>query len=104
MVAVFWWNGVDDSKKIRWISWDKLCAPKSEGGFGFKNMYAFNLGLIAKQGWRLVHEPHYLVAQTLKTKYYPTSNFLQVMFDAMHLLFGKVFVLVGPLLKRIPVG
>ena len=38
---------------MAWISWDKLCAPKSCGGIGFKQLKQFNLALLPKQGWRL---------------------------------------------------
>lgn len=76
MVATFWWNESNSSLKIHWLSWDKLCTPKCEGSSGFRNMYAFDLGMLAKQRWRIIVELHSLVAQTLKAKYFPNTSFL----------------------------
>lgn len=76
LVASFWWNDCDGGKCVHWYFWDKMCFPKSEGGLVFRNPYAFNLGLLAKQGWRLILDPHSLVAHVFKAKYFPNSNFL----------------------------
>ena len=40
----------NDEKKIAWISWDKLCEPKSCDGMGFKKLKQFNLALLANKG------------------------------------------------------
>lgn len=50
MIAAFWWNSSPEAHKIHWLAWEKLCFPKDEGGLGFRNLYAFNLALLTKQG------------------------------------------------------
>ena len=49
MVRNFWRDQKGDKKKITWISWEKLCIPKSQGGMGLKLLKEFNLALLAKQ-------------------------------------------------------
>ncbi|KAL6228112.1 hypothetical protein ACLB2K_002066 [Fragaria x ananassa] len=75
-LARFWWGDNDNGKKIHWLSWHKLCVPKSEGGMGFRNMTYFNRALLAKQGWRLLRRPDALVARLLKAKYFSDTDFL----------------------------
>lgn len=64
-------------RKIHWLSWNKLCQPKAEGGLGFRNLYAFNLALLAKQAWRILKEPDSLVVTILKAKYFPNCSFMK---------------------------
>ena len=47
-----------------------MCKSKMNGGIGFRNLQAFNLAMLAKQGWRLISNPNSLVAQIYKARYY----------------------------------
>ena len=62
--------------KTHWISWNKLCQDKSKGGMGFRDLQAYNNALLAKQVWRLFHNPNALWAKVLKAKYFPNSNLM----------------------------
>ena len=54
LVSNFWWGQRDKERKLAWIAWEKMCKPKVDGGMGFKDLKAFNLALLAKQGWQLI--------------------------------------------------
>ena len=55
---------------------EKLCKSKLEGGMGFRNLQAFNLAMLAKQGWRLLSNPQSLIARIYKARYYPHGDVL----------------------------
>ncbi len=44
---------------------------------GFRDLQLFNKAMLAKQGWRLIQQPHALVSRFLKTKYFPNTSFLE---------------------------
>ena len=67
-----------DERKIHWQRWEKLTRSKKDGGMGFKDLRALNLAMLAKQGWRLLHDDNSLVYQCLKARYFPRTHF----FDA----------------------
>jgi ribonuclease HI len=72
----FWWGSNTDRKKIHWVSWKKLCKNKTKGGLGFRDTWAFNEALLAKQAWRLVTQPDSLVAKVYRAKYFPHTNLM----------------------------
>ena len=43
---------------------------------GFRNLQAFNLAMLAKQGWRILTNPNSLMAQVYKAKYFPHDEVL----------------------------
>ncbi|VFQ64823.1 unnamed protein product [Cuscuta campestris] len=60
--------GGSNNKGIHWMAWDRLCVPKKFGGLGFKDLRAFNLALLGKQGWRFLTDPQSLVARIYKAR------------------------------------
>ncbi|PRQ21155.1 putative RNA-directed DNA polymerase [Rosa chinensis] len=76
MCSKFWWGSKPNERKIHWMSWERLCRSKEEGGMGFRDLHAHNLALLAKQGWRLIRYPGSLVSRLFKARYFPHSSFL----------------------------
>ena len=74
MMRKFWWGQRGQESKTAWVSWKEMCKSKSSGGMGFRNLQAFNLAMLAKQGWRLISNPNSLVAQIFKARYYPHGD------------------------------
>jgi hypothetical protein len=74
MVARYWWSNQDEENKMHWVSWEKMIKPKGKGGLGFRDIHMFNLAMLAKQGWRLIQDPHSLCARVLRAKYYPNCS------------------------------
>ncbi|XP_075645524.1 putative mitochondrial protein AtMg00310 [Castanea sativa] len=76
MIRNFWWGQKKEERKIAWLSWEKMCVPKFEGGMGFKQLKEFNLALLAKQGWWLQTGQKSLVFRVFKAKYFPRCDFI----------------------------
>ena len=53
-----------------------MCESKLEGGMGFCDLYAFNLAMLAKQGWRMLENSTSLMACMYKARYFPNGDIL----------------------------
>ncbi|XP_050124740.1 uncharacterized mitochondrial protein AtMg00310-like [Malus sylvestris] len=76
MKAKFGWSGDLGKRKMHWLNWRVLCKPKMDGGLGFRDLYAFNLALLAKQAWRFMRDTKGLVYHVFKARYFPNIDFL----------------------------
>ncbi|XP_057793280.1 uncharacterized protein LOC131009894 [Salvia miltiorrhiza] len=73
----FWWgNKVGAGRGVNWSSWHKLCVDKNSGGMGFRSLQLFNVAMLGKTAWRLLHDPEALVSRVLKAKYFPNGDYL----------------------------
>jgi hypothetical protein len=77
MICRFWWAQNDEENKMHWLSSELLTKPKSEGGLEFRDLYGFNLAMLARQGWRMLMNPDSLCARVLKARYFPTTSLLE---------------------------
>ena len=99
MCAKFWWGKVGNERKIHWKNWSFLSWPKNERGMGFRDLRFFNLAMLAKQGWRLLHDRSSLLFQCFKARYFPRFNFLDAIESPNCSYAWKSMVAALPILK-----
>ena len=68
-VRFFLWGSTAESRKPHLIPWNRVAIPKSDGGLGIRQATNMNKALIAKLGWRLLHDDSSLWARVLRKKY-----------------------------------
>ena len=100
MCARFWWGQVENERKIHWKSWGVLSQAKKDGGMGFRDLRAFNLALLAKQGWRLMQSHDSLLYQCFKYRYFPRCNFLEASDSPNSSFVWKSLMAAMPILKQ----
>lgn len=74
MLNNFWWES--GGGEVKGVKWEKVFVWKEMGGRGFGDLHLFNVALLGKMGWRLVHDDTSLVCKVLKARYFPNSSFL----------------------------
>jgi len=102
MMNAFWWgHGGTSNEGLHWLSWEKLSVHKNHGGMSFKDLAAFNVAMLGKQGWQLQTNSDSLVARIFKARYYPNNSYLYAKlghnpsFVWRSILSAKVVVLQG---------
>ena len=76
LIRKFWLGYKGDNRKNYWVRWNKLCHPKCQGGPGFKDIENFNLALLGKHVWCLLHNTDLLFYKVFKAKYFPNYSML----------------------------
>lgn len=64
-------------KYICYTKWDRLTAPKSEGGLGLRGIHTLNSSLILKKLWKATSGHSALWVSIISAKYYPASSLWQ---------------------------
>ena len=66
---------------------------------GFRDLRFFNLAMLAKQGWRLLHDQSSLLFQCFKARYFPRCNFLDAVESPNCSCAWKSIIVALPILK-----
>ncbi|KAG7534372.1 Endonuclease/exonuclease/phosphatase superfamily [Arabidopsis thaliana x Arabidopsis arenosa] len=65
----FLWGSTAEKKRQHLMSWKRICRPKGEGGLGIRPAGVMNKALLAKVGWRIIHDRESLWARIMRSKY-----------------------------------
>src|ERR1044072_5421112 len=69
MVRFMWEGCEDNTKKVPWVSWDRICRPKEYESLGIRNLVKVNLALLSKWRWRIHCDKESAWCQILWAKY-----------------------------------
>lgn len=85
---------------MHWVSWERTCLDKENGGLWFRDLEKFNQALLVKHRWRLLMFDDSLCVKVVRSRYYPEGDFLSTRLDHGLLLHGGVFVWMRIASKR----
>ncbi|XP_043700196.1 uncharacterized mitochondrial protein AtMg00310-like [Telopea speciosissima] len=71
----FYWSA-GNKRSIPTMAWSSICEPKQFGGLNIKRSVDMNQALLAKKAWELLISPTSPWGRIMKSKYFPSSNFL----------------------------
>ena len=77
IISHFWWDGGGNKNGIHWLSWDKVCTCKEDGGLSFRDLQDFNTTLLAKLFWLLIDKPECLFSKVFKGRYFQNTDPLE---------------------------
>ncbi|XP_058783223.1 uncharacterized protein LOC131657889 [Vicia villosa] len=64
-----WGGGLEERRKIHWVSWKQVCLPFLKGGIGIKDVGDFNHVLLNKWRWRILKGEEALWFKVIKARY-----------------------------------
>lgn len=54
-----------------------MSKPKCKGGLCLRNLQGFNIALLSKQCWKLLHQPQSLVSRVYKARYFEDTTLIK---------------------------
>ena len=67
---------------------------------GFRDLKAFNLAFLAKQGWRIQQSPNSLIHRVLKAKYFMNSSFMDAQVGKNPSYIWRSILVAKPMIKE----
>ena len=77
-MANFFWGFQEQQARIHLLGWDHLCQALNEGGLQLHHLELFNLALLGKHIWRIIHDESSLVSRVMTKKYLVDDQSIQL--------------------------
>ncbi|KAJ4810337.1 RNA-directed DNA polymerase (reverse transcriptase)-related family protein [Rhynchospora pubera] len=75
LIAKFFWGKTDQTRYMSFVSWQRICRPREEGGLGVRQLQIFGEALFLKLVWAMIRQDDKLWVHVCKGKYYPNLGF-----------------------------